>query len=265
MKIFFKYLLYFLLSIFNKKKRYVILTPNLLYLSIKKVHIYDKQFKNFFFQRIEQFGDYITIQEIFFNSDYNLKKFNFWKGEFKSTDKLKLIIDCGANIGCSSLFFYKNHPQSFIVAIEPEEKNFSLLKSNTKEIKTIRLINSAISCEEHFFDLKKSKDSRAHKVYDEKNQNLSQEKTFTINDILKEYPENKFDYFLIKIDIEGFEKKLFEKNTEWIDKFKVIIIELHDWMMPFNNQSLNFQKTILSSKRYKDIIISGENLILINY
>ena len=265
MKIFFKYLLYLLLSIFNKKKRYVILTPNLLYLSIKKVYIYDKQFKNFFFQRIDQFGDYITIQEIFFNSDYNLKKFNFWKDEFKSTDKLKLIIDCGANIGCSSLFFYKNHPQSFIVAIEPEEKNFHLIELNTKEVKNIKLIKSAISCSEHFFGLDKSKDSRGHKVFDKTDQNFDEVKTFTINNILNDYPNEKFDFFLIKIDIEGFEKKLFEKNTEWIDKFKIIIIELHDWMVPFNNQSLNFQKTILNSKRYKDIIISGENLILINY
>lgn len=260
-----KFLLYFILSIFNKKKRYVILTPNLLYLSIKKILIYDKHTKSLFFQKIERYGDYITVQEIFFNNDYNLKKFNFSEDKNQNNYKTKLIIDCGANIGCSSLFLHKNHPQSFIISIEPEEKNFSLLKSNTKEIKKIRHINSAISCEKHFFGLKKSTDSRAHKVYDEKNQNQSQEKTFTINDILKEYPENKFDYFLIKIDIEGFEKKLFEKNTEWIDKFKVIIIELHDWMMPYNNQSLNFQKTILSSKRYKDIIISGENLILINY
>ena len=261
----FRFLLYFILSIFNKKKRYVILTPNLLYLSINKILIYDKHFKSFFFQKIERYGDYITVQEIFFNNDYNLKKFNFLDVNNQSNYKTKLIIDCGANIGCSSLFLHKNYPQSFIISIEPEEKNFSLLKSNTKEIKKIRLINSAISCDEHFFALKKSKDSRAHKVYYEKNQNQSQLKTFTINDILKEYPENKFDFFLIKIDIEGFEKKLFEKNTEWVDKFKVIIIELHDWMMPFNNQSLNFQKAILNSKKYKDIIISGENLILINY
>ena len=38
-----KFLLYFLLSIFSKKKRYVILTPNLLYFFIKNVFIYDKQ------------------------------------------------------------------------------------------------------------------------------------------------------------------------------------------------------------------------------
>jgi FkbM family methyltransferase len=260
-----KFLLYFLLSIFNKKKRYIILTPNLLCLFIKKVLIFDKYLKGFFFQQIERNSDYVTVQEIFFNNDYNLKKFNFLQNKNDSNYKTKLIIDCGANIGCSSLFLYKDHPQSFIVAIEPEEKNFTLLQLNTKNIENLRLINSAISSEEHFFSLKKSNDSRAHKILDEKCQTFSSIKTFTINNILKEYSENKFDFFLIKIDIEGFEKKLFEKNTEWIDKFKVIIIELHDWMIPFNNQSLNFQKKILNSKRHKDIIISGENLILINY
>ena len=260
-----KFLLYFLLSIFSKKKRYVILTPNLLYFFIKNVFIYDKQSKFFFVQRIERYGDYITVQEIFFNSDYNLKSFNFWQNKNEENNKVKLIIDCGANIGCSSVFLNKNHSQSFIVAIEPEKKNFKLLESNTKGIKKIKLINSAVSSEEHFFSLEKSEDSRAHKVNDKRDEKFNDIKTVTINNILNEYPENEFSFFLIKIDIEGFEKKLFEKNTEWIDKFKFIIVELHDWMIPFNNQSLSFQKKILNSKRYKDIIISGENLILINY
>jgi FkbM family methyltransferase len=261
-----KFLLYFLLSIFNKKKRYVILTPNLLYFFIKKVFIFDKKLKSIFFQQIERNSDYITVQEIFFNNDYNLKKFNFLENKNDNNKKKKLIIDCGANIGCSSLFLYKDHPKSFIVAIEPEKKNFALLQTNTKSIENLRLINSAISSEEHFFSLEKSNDSRAHKIIDENYEKCDCSiKTLTINNILKEYSENKFDFFLIKIDIEGFEKKLFEKNTEWVDNFKVIIIELHDWMMPFNNQSLNFQKKILNSKRHKDIIVSGENLILINY
>ena len=100
-----KFLLYFILSIFNKKKRYVILTPNLLYLSIKKILIYDKHTKSLFFQKIERYGDYITVQEIFFNNDYNLKKFNFSEDKNQNNYKTKLIIDCGANIGCSSFFF----------------------------------------------------------------------------------------------------------------------------------------------------------------
>ena len=262
---FIKFLLYFLISITNKKKRYLILSPSLLFIFIKKIFIYDKQNNKIFIQKIERYGDYITILEIFFNSDYDLKKFSFWKSINKNNSKVPLIIDCGANIGCSSLFFHRNHPKSFIVAIEPEKENFKLLQENTKKIKKIKLVNSAVSSSEHFFSLKKSNDSRAHKINDKKNKKIKNSKTVTINNILKDHPENKFSFFLIKIDIEGFEKKLFERNTEWIDKFKVIIIELHDWMIPFNNQSLSFQKTILNSKKYKDIIISGENLILINY
>ncbi len=48
----FKFLLYFILSIFNKQKRYVILTPNLLYLSIKKYLFMINIRKAFFFKRL---------------------------------------------------------------------------------------------------------------------------------------------------------------------------------------------------------------------
>jgi hypothetical protein len=50
-----------------------------------------------------------------------------------------------------------------------------------------------------------------------------------------------------------------------VDKFKIIIIDLHDWMKPYKKLSLNFQKSIFGSRRVKEKIISGGNLILINY
>tara|TARA_B100000787_G_C16199029_1_gene303344 strand:+ start:7752 stop:8549 length:798 start_codon:yes stop_codon:yes gene_type:complete len=264
--IIFKYFLYFFISFFSKKKRYIIISPSLLFFSIESVLIFDKYKKRFFLQKIQGYGDYITILEIFFNSDYDIKKFNFWKDFYpkKIKNKTPLIIDCGANIGCSSLFLHNNHPDSFIVAIEPEKKNFNLLNKNTKNIKNKKLINSAISSKAHSFVLKKSLDSRAHKIL-KINTKTSIKKTHTINNILKNYPEKDFDLFLIKIDIEGFEKELFKKNVQWIDKFKIIIIELHDWMKPYKKQSVNFQKSIFGSKKCKDIIISGENLIIVNY
>ena len=61
---FIKFLLYFLISIANKKKRYLILSPSLLFIFIKKIFIYDKQNKKIFIQKIERYGDYITILEI---------------------------------------------------------------------------------------------------------------------------------------------------------------------------------------------------------
>ena len=52
-------------------------------------------------------------------------------------------------------------------------EDFKLLESNTKGIKKIKLINSAVSSEEHFFSLEKSEDSRAHKVNDKRDEKFN--------------------------------------------------------------------------------------------
>ena len=48
------------------------------------------------------------------------------------------------------------------------------------------------------------------------------------------------DRKIIKIDIEGSEQELFSQNIEWLDKFKIILIEPHDWMYPKKNTFHNF-------------------------
>ena len=52
----------------------------------------------------------------------------------------------------------------------------------------------------------------------------------SINDLLK--INNNYKLFIVKVDIEGFEQNLFLSNTNWIDNCMLIIIELHDWMIP---------------------------------
>ena len=260
-----KYLFCLIICIFNSKKRYIILNPDLSFIFIKNILIFDKKNKNFFIQRIERFGDFITVFEIFYENNYDVKKFKFWSEISKDINKkTPLILDCGANIGCSTLYFHKNHPESYIVAIEPEKKNYILLKKNSKSVKKIKIINTAISSTVYPFKINESFDSRGHSVTLTKKNNLKS-KTITVNKILKKFPKKKFNYLIIKIDIEGFEDQLFKKNTEWLDKFKIIIIELHDWMKPYNKKSYNFQRSMLKSKKFKDIVVSGENLILINY
>lgn len=43
-----------------------------------------------------------------------------------------LIVDCGANIGTSALWFEAQFPSSEIVCIEPEPGNFALLRRNCR-------------------------------------------------------------------------------------------------------------------------------------
>ena len=66
---------------------------------------------------------------------------------------------------------------------------------------------------------------------------------------------------MIKIDIEGFEEDLFSINTSWLDVFQVMIIEIHDWLIPRMATSSNLLKCL--AKLNRDLIIHGENFVSI--
>lgn len=58
-----------------------------------------------------------------------------------------IIIDAGAHIGLTTLYFKKNYPKSKIWAIEPIKKNFQLLRKNCEEnvLEDVVLIEAALS------------------------------------------------------------------------------------------------------------------------
>ena len=270
MKDFVKYILFLFISILNKKHRFIILSPNLTNLKFYKTIIFDKRNKTFFTYYIRNKYDYITVIEIYFYQSYTIKNFKFYNKAFIELIKKKLlIIDCGSNIGCSTNFFLNDYENSKIISIEPDMNNFEMLVKNVKNNERVKLINTAISNEVINFEVQGDptnlEDSRGKNIVDVLDNNLP--KSIKINDILSQ-KENK-DYFpyLIKIDIEGYENNLFESNTEWVDQFKIIIIELHDWMLPGKSSSKNFFKVIAESmkKHNRDMVIKGENLISIKY
>ena len=189
------------------------------------------------------------MRKFFFTNDINSKKL--------------LIVDCGSNIGCSSKYFLNTYKNSFLISIEPDKENFELLIKNVKKNNAV-LINNAVSSEEINYEISNTIDNRAKSIIKSDN-GKSSLKSLTINKILSDYNKLNFYPFIIKIDIEGHEKELFEKNIEWFDKFKIVIIEIHDWMLPSKAVSKNYFTTLVSSmkKNDRDIIISGENIISI--
>ena len=68
---------------------------------------------------------------------------------------------------------------------------------------------------------------------------------------------------LLKIDIEGAERELFEKSRsdDWIQKVRVFVIELHDWLKA--GSSWAFFDAITNLQDI-EVRISGENIIVIN-
>lgn len=133
--------------------------------------------------------------------------------EFRSPIDPKFIIDAGANIGLSALFFITSYPTAEIVAIEPELENFHLLCHNTRNYPNISCIHAGLWS--NTTALKVTNPNAPEKI-----------QAVSTEDVLALYNKSVID--LYKIDIEGAEKEIFSKNHQWLKKTKILIIELHD-------------------------------------
>tara|TARA_A100001015_G_scaffold308595_1_gene406501 strand:+ start:2279 stop:3070 length:792 start_codon:yes stop_codon:yes gene_type:complete len=229
----------------------------------KIIIIFNKKFKFKIF-KIRNFYDYIAIRELFILECYdlnhlklsaNIKKFY---SQIFIKNKIPLILDCGSNIGASPYYFFENYRNSKIVCLEPEIENFKLLQKNINK-NNFDLISKAISSNHRNFEIeKKSDDPRSFRTIHSSKGDIE---SITVNKLLEKYNSQKYEPFIIKIDIEGHEKELFNENLEWIDKFKIIIIEPHDWLIPGKSIFNNFIKSI--SKLNRDFIILNENIVSI--
>ena len=203
----------------------------------------------------------LTVYEIFGEQHYNINKFINEKFNSKFKDKLspKLIIDCGSNIGSSMEFFHRIYENSKIIGLEPEINNYNFSKKNIK-YKNNLILNKAISSEEKKIKLDTNKiDARSYNITEKDGIEVD---TISVKNLLNNFSKDHKP-FLIKIDIEGYESELFKNNYEWIDDFEIIIIEIHDWMLPGKSTSFNFIKAISSTPNKRDLIINGENLVSI--
>jgi FkbM family methyltransferase len=66
--------------------------------------------------------------------------------EFTSANPTPLIIDCGANIGLSCIYFKRRYPASRIVAFEPDPALFAALRANARSfgLRDLALYNQAV-------------------------------------------------------------------------------------------------------------------------
>ena len=147
--------------------------------------------------------------------------------EFTSPVEPIYIIDAGANIGLSSVFFAATYPDSEIIAIEPQNDNYALLTENTKNYTNIKCIKAGLWHKSTILEVADSGGGTASFMVNETNpSNLDRVVAMSTEEILKMHNWPFVDLF--KIDIEGAEKEVLSENTDWLSKTKILIIELHD-------------------------------------
>ncbi len=172
----------------------------------------------------------------------------------------KLIIDGGANVGYTSIFFANAYPQARILAVEPEERNYAMLLENVKFYPNIVPIHAALWNKKGRLQITNPNGIECAFQVSERaltSENRSQSiEALTITDLLTETNSDSIE--ILKLDIEGSEIELFRSNTDWLGKTHMIVIELHDWLREGCSEAL--YKTI--GKYSFQRIEHGEHTIL---
>lgn len=179
-------------------------------------------------------SDLEVFHEIFADKDY----------EFACWDiSPKLIVDAGANIGLTSLYFSMRHPGAKIIAIEPEPSNLEILRRNTRGEANIEVIAGALWPRKASLSMTDENAEKWAFSVSETERDGSGIEAWTIPDILDHAGADRID--LLKIDIEGAEKDLFSAGwQEWLPRVRRIVIELHDRLVP--GCSMAFYRAVLS-------------------
>lgn len=145
--------------------------------------------------------------------------------KFKTDSQEPFIIDCGANIGLSVLYFKQLYPNASIIAFEPDAKIFEILKENCIKfnLTTIELINKAVWNTETSLDFFSEGADGGRIALESDKEKLKQIKTVR----LKDYLIKQVDF--LKIDIEGAETNVIMDCEDELRNVKFIFIEFHSF------------------------------------
>ena len=103
-------------------------------------------------------ADHGVLRQIFQNKDYSIEKLSRGKElintyhAIRQAQKVPLIIDAGANIGASAVYFSIAYPNAHTVCFEPETSNFKILAANTNGL-NIELHEAAVGSSEGAVDV----------------------------------------------------------------------------------------------------------------
>jgi FkbM family methyltransferase len=162
-------------------------------------------------------SDLPTLQKVWRDREYAIRL----------KDEPSFIIDAGANIGIASIYFATKFPNARVIAIEPEEKNFALLERNTRPYANISPVKAALWNESGEVSLiDPGQGPWSFQTRGDTPNSTIRVKAITIPDIQQKFSVRQID--ILKIDIEGAEKEIFENAAPWIDDVGVIMAETHD-------------------------------------
>lgn len=180
--------------------------------------------------------------------------------------KPTFILDCGAHIGLTAVYFAAKYPDATICAVEADAVNYELLRRNTAPYENVRPVHGALWGENELLRVsnadgdtwtptvgRTTADSRENRV-----------EGYTIERLMAEHGARHID--VLKMDIEGAEFEVFTSPhaADWMRRTSLIMVELHDritpgasrafydLLLPFDwSQTINGDVVVVDKRRAK--------------
>lgn len=176
--------------------------------------------------------------------------------EWRDVGVTPLIIDAGASVGYSALFFAETYPEADVVAIEVDPESADMLRLNTRHLPRVQTLQTALWRHNRGVTLKPDVDNSWANTVEEGGDTPS----LTLDLILDSVPNGRI--LMLKLDIEGAEREVAAASGRLISEIPCVIAEPHDWMLP-GRGSLYPLLTALGAG-VRDTIVKGENIAFID-
>ena len=175
--------------------------------------IKQRQFDGFVLNYIRPYEVVKTYKEIFAQEIYR----------FTAKNDSPVILDCGANIGLSCIYFKTTYPNAIVHAYEPDSKLFEVLKKNIEVngFSKVTLHQAAIWIEDTNLSFE-NKGSEASHI------DLSGKSGNSVKALSLASQLDQFEHIdLLKMDIEGAEFEVVQSCTSHLHKVENFFLEYH--------------------------------------
>ena len=159
----------------------------------------------------------------------------FLEGEYLGyADDPSVIVDLGANIGVSVLWFAIAHPRARIFAVEPDPRAYSLLRSNVAQFDRVTIRHAAVAGRDGEITLFTGAETWTSSVMEtEAGMEPTPVPARALDGLLAEWGLDHVD--LLKIDIEGAEHDVLSAS-DVLDSVDVVVGEYHRATCPVSRE-----------------------------
>lgn len=169
-------------------------------------------------------SDFFVVRDVFENDDYGAVRRMALPADAN-------VVDLGANIGVTSLYFASLYPRCRVVAVEPDAANADLAARNCGGLIAagrMSLVRAFVGGSDGVAGIDRSDRSWGFKKSPAPPTAGGRDviPCLSMATLLARHPMDRID--LLKCDIEGSESELFSADcASWIDRVRNLVIEVH--------------------------------------